>query len=711
MTDLIRDRYQLLDKLGQGGFGAVWRAFDNTLNREVAVKLLNLANENQEEMVARFKTESRVASSFEHQNILRVYDFGQDEGGRCFLVSELLKGKSLHDELKPKEALPLEVTLDVLYQVSSALEVAHLQHTVHRDIKPPNIFINEPRKGQGYIKLLDFGIAKVLGGKQESLTVTGQIMGTPHYMSPEQIVNIKLVDHRSDIYSLGIVLYQMLTGVVPFDDESYFSIMKHQMQSPMPRLDLPQYSNDLVNALQEILKLMTHKDVRKRTSDTGEILARIEQIWQAHPHSINSLNTGKFRSITAEAIAAASLTQRDKPSPEGIDRMLEPFNDADALVDQLLDSVESEPSHSEPPNSEVVQPEPTGVKVHPVAENPLERVNKSVGQEAPQQSSPQTPLDPHPSNIQTISEQPTTFSPSPMLGTKDDRKRLALIIASVAVLIIGLWQWSIRQDTPPPTLSTSSLESGVQEANAIILASAQVDTPTLKDHTRRDPLPIERLNSAVTDTPIADQGGAIALIASGEIKAESDLVNEETNNGVDVDQEINPLEVDHTTDSPSDLDKVKAQEAKAQEAKAQEAKAQEAKAQEAKAQEAKAQEAKAQEAKEREAKAQAAKRSKKKTKKKRRPKKKRKKKTKRITGKIKISPDGVSYDLGQKVRLRFPSSVAKRDGVITLGSCARWISKSSKKIVFTKTGKCTLKACYGKECIKSDVLHVVEPLF
>ena len=133
MTEVIRGRYQLMDKLGQGGFGAVWRAHDKTLNREVAVKLLNLANENQEEMVARFKTESQVASSFEHQNILRVYDFGQDENGRCFLVSELLKGDSLYDQLKPKEPLSLELALDVLYQVGSALEVAHNQKTVHSD--------------------------------------------------------------------------------------------------------------------------------------------------------------------------------------------------------------------------------------------------------------------------------------------------------------------------------------------------------------------------------------------------------------------------------------------------------------------------------------------------------------------------------------------------------------------------------------------------
>ena len=339
MTEVIRGRYQLIDKLGQGGFGSVWRAHDNTLNREVAVKVLNLANENQEEMVARFKTESQVASSFEHQNILRVYDFGQDENGRCFLVSELLKGLSLHDKLKPKAPLPIELALDILYQVGSALEVAHAQKTVHRDIKPPNIFLNQPMKGPGFVKLLDFGIAKVIGGKQESLTVTGQIMGTPHYMSPEQIVNIKLVDHRSDIYSLGIVFYQMLTGVVPFDDESYFSIMRHQMQSPMPKLELPQYSLNLVNELQEILKLMTHKDVRKRVSEIKDILSRIEHIWHVHSVSSNALTTGSFRaiSLTGSELSQSNVTVRNVD--EGLEQMLDLAEDqnADALIESMFE--------------------------------------------------------------------------------------------------------------------------------------------------------------------------------------------------------------------------------------------------------------------------------------------------------------------------------------------------------------------------------------
>ena len=204
MSKLIKQRYQLLDKLGQGGFGAVYKAFDQVLSREVAIKLLNLSNENQEEMVMRFQVESRVASRLEHQNIVRVYDFGRDDNGRCYLVSELLKGDSLHAHLKAKKKLPLSLAIDILYQVGSALELAHEQQTVHRDIKPPNIFLKEPMRGASFVKLLDFGIAKVMGG-DESLTVTGQIMGTPHYMSPEQIVNIKLVDHRSDIYSLGVV--------------------------------------------------------------------------------------------------------------------------------------------------------------------------------------------------------------------------------------------------------------------------------------------------------------------------------------------------------------------------------------------------------------------------------------------------------------------------------------------------------------------------
>ena len=341
MADLIKQRYQLLDKLGQGGFGAVYKAFDEVLSRDVAIKLLNLANENQEEMVQRFQVESRVASRLEHQNILRVYDFGRDENGRCFLVSELLKGDSLHATLKAKEPLSLSLTLDILYQVGSALEAAHEQNTVHRDIKPPNIFLNQPMRGASFVKLLDFGIAKVIGGN-ESLTVTGQIMGTPHYMSPEQIVNIKLVDHRSDIYSLGIVFYQMLMGIVPFDDESYFTIMKKQMQSPMPSLKLPHYPADLTKKLSDIIRIMTRKDVRKRVSHISEVLYEVQKVWSDFPQLIQPRTTGVFQSVTADtprlpldrnpALAPVPLS----PGRGSIEEMLEPFQGADDIVDQLF---------------------------------------------------------------------------------------------------------------------------------------------------------------------------------------------------------------------------------------------------------------------------------------------------------------------------------------------------------------------------------------
>ena len=338
MTRIIKQRYQLLNKLGQGGFGAVYRAFDQMLNREVAIKVLKVNSENQEEIVQRFQVESQLVSRLEHSNILRVYDFGKDEAGRCFLVTELLKGESLHALLKPKSSLDLSLALDILYQVGLALEVAHAQKIIHRDIKPPNIFLNQPMSGSNFVKLLDFGIAKVVGGDnepQESLTVTGQIMGTPHYMSPEQIVNIKLVDHRSDIYSLGIVLYQMLIGQVPFDDESYFSVMKKQMQSSMPPLSLPHLSGDLANELQEIVSMMTHKDVRRRVNNITEVLTRVRHIWANYPKQVASRTTGVFGAVTEDRLIHAA-PKRTSSKLESINQMLEPFQNGDAIVDQMF---------------------------------------------------------------------------------------------------------------------------------------------------------------------------------------------------------------------------------------------------------------------------------------------------------------------------------------------------------------------------------------
>jgi serine/threonine protein kinase len=282
MDEVLNQRYLLTDKLGQGGFGAVYQATDLLLDREVAVKVLNIKEADQDDMVSRFLTEAKIASKLNHPNTLTIYDFGRNKEDCCYLVSELLLGESLHERLA-RAVLPVASTLEILFQVSLALKEAHYEKIVHRDIKPANIFLHGIKPDVAFtVKLLDFGIAKMLEGT--SNTVTGQMMGTPHYMSPEQIINIKLVDHRTDIYSLGIVFFHMLTGLVPYDDDSYYAIMRHHMQSPMPLLELDNLSDSLVNTLQDLLTKMTIKDVRKRITSIDEVILLIQEIWIHYPY-------------------------------------------------------------------------------------------------------------------------------------------------------------------------------------------------------------------------------------------------------------------------------------------------------------------------------------------------------------------------------------------------------------------------------------------
>ena len=296
MDDIIDQRYQISSKLGQGGFGAVYQATDLRLCREVAVKILSISGDDKDEMTARFLTEAQIASRLNHPNTLTVHDYGQSSDDRYYIISELLVGKSLHEYLSDEGKASIPIALEIAYQVSLALQEAHTNKIVHRDIKPANIYLNVSMSGPHFVKLLDFGIAKLTEG--QSNTVTGQMMGTPHYMSPEQIVNIKQVDHRTDIYSLGIVFYHALMGKVPFDDESYYAIMRHHMQSKMPQLELNNTPEALNEHLKRLFNKMTVKDPRKRVSSTLEVLNAIQEIWATFPTLTRMNITGAHHAVT-----------------------------------------------------------------------------------------------------------------------------------------------------------------------------------------------------------------------------------------------------------------------------------------------------------------------------------------------------------------------------------------------------------------------------
>ncbi len=316
-TALLKDRYELLRKLGSGGFSTVFAAMDTLLDREVAIKILKASLHEDEELVTRFLLEAKLTSKLTHPNALTVHDFGRDEQGHCFFVTELLMGQSLHDRLYTK-TLTLFDSLSIIKQIASALGEAHSKDIVHRDIKPGNIFLcksSTPSPQKEIIaKLLDFGIAKSVGF--DGQTVTGQMMGTPTYMSPEQIVNIKEVDQRTDIYSLGIVFYHMICGSPPFKGDSYFDTMRMHMQAPLPPLNLKTRHQNVYQALTDLLVKMTAKDKQSRHEHAHELIDDINKI-QTLVLRITTRSAAQ-KSVPTTAQSSSSQTENSPVSRQSI---------------------------------------------------------------------------------------------------------------------------------------------------------------------------------------------------------------------------------------------------------------------------------------------------------------------------------------------------------------------------------------------------------
>src|SRR5256714_5471496 len=235
INTLFDGRYKILRKLGAGGMANVYLAEDQELGRRVAIKILNERHANDDQFVERFRREAKNAAGLSHQNIVSIYDRGEAEG-TYYISMEYLDGRSLKEMITSRGPAPIPVAVDYARQILAALRVAHRQGLVHRDIKPHNVLVD----GEGRVKVTDFGIARA-GASQ--MTEAGSIVGTAQYLSPEQARGSG-VDQRSDLYSLGIVLYELLTGTVPFSGDTPVEIaMKHLSQTPEPpstrRPDLP----------------------------------------------------------------------------------------------------------------------------------------------------------------------------------------------------------------------------------------------------------------------------------------------------------------------------------------------------------------------------------------------------------------------------------------------------------------------------------------
>ena len=234
---VIGGRYKIEKVIGQGGFGAVYRAKHTATGDTIAIKVLRTAVEGQEDVVARFRHEAKTTSRLKHPNTVRVFDFGQMDDGNLFIAMEFLDGQTL-THLQAREG-PLEPKrlARIAIQVLKALAEAHSKGLVHRDLKPDNIFLQTVHGEADFVKVLDFGIAKSLTGDQTAdLTASGAIVGTPRYMSPEQASGME-VDARTDLYALGLILYEGLTGQTPFVADSPLSMLLRRVAEEPPRVE------------------------------------------------------------------------------------------------------------------------------------------------------------------------------------------------------------------------------------------------------------------------------------------------------------------------------------------------------------------------------------------------------------------------------------------------------------------------------------------
>lgn len=259
---VLASRYEILEKIGEGGMATVYKARCKLLNRFVAIKVLKEEYANNEDFVKRFKAEAQSAAALTHPNIVSVYDVGQEKENINYIVMELLETKTLKDYIEENGALSNEMTLKIAAQIASALEAAHNAHIVHRDIKPHNIVLNQNMVA----KVTDFGIAKITNTTSATITSFGSTVGSVHYFSPEHAKG-GYVDEKSDLYSLGVVMYEMATGSVPFDGDSPVSVALKQIQEePIAPIEKNPKVSPTLNQI--ILRAMEKSTVARYQSAT-----------------------------------------------------------------------------------------------------------------------------------------------------------------------------------------------------------------------------------------------------------------------------------------------------------------------------------------------------------------------------------------------------------------------------------------------------------
>jgi serine/threonine-protein kinase len=316
---VVADRYHIIKKLGEGGMGAVYLGEHVKMGRKSAIKVMTQAMSNDPDAVSRFNREAANAARLSHPNICQVYDFGETSDGLIYLAMEFIEGRSLSALVDAEGALPPARAAHIVRQAADALQVAHDQTIVHRDIKPDNIMVVQAKDGSDFAKVVDFGIAKAVAGDEtgQKVTKTGLVVGTPEYMSPEQLSGDKL-DGRSDIYSLALVLYKLLTGVLPFQaDTAQETMVKRLTDDPEP-LATARPDIAFPEGLQAVMDKALARSVDQRYGSAAEFGRDLGTAVAALPLPQTRLNLDHVTQAATQLMdteLALKMAEKKRPAP------------------------------------------------------------------------------------------------------------------------------------------------------------------------------------------------------------------------------------------------------------------------------------------------------------------------------------------------------------------------------------------------------------
>jgi len=303
--EILGGQYQVLEKIGTGGMGSVYKASQPAMNRMVAIKILHPKLANRKDLTSRFRREARAMSQLSHPNTVKVFVYGEmEDDGSLYIVMEMLEGRNLNQTVRKDGPIPIERAIPILIQVCGALQEAHDLGIVHRDLKPENIFLSRQGGINDFPKVLDFGLAKVTERQMQPgsiiLTQEGMVFGTPEFMSPEQAQG-KTLDARSDIYSLAVILYEVLTGKLPFTAKTPMEYIQKHVTEPIIPLSERVADKHFPKELDVVMARALSKKPEQRYQTAAEFAEALRPFGGAAAQALPSLRSDKLGSSAAGA--------------------------------------------------------------------------------------------------------------------------------------------------------------------------------------------------------------------------------------------------------------------------------------------------------------------------------------------------------------------------------------------------------------------------